>query len=702
MNYPYHQSSNIEKSYTFNGLNLAKFKIIKGSVWLDILCGIQCGYTGEEISFNQTCNMFHLSTGSGIFEEGDLLLEHVKFNEDKAFFRWKTIDEKIYIESEFSFCKKTGVISHTNKIKNIDDAPTSIFRALPRFSFSCNRYEVYAQEGRWCNENQGAWVPLHAGSILLSNNRGRSSEGSTPYICFRDPDKTRGIAFHVVPLGNWVIKIHSRTEYNKTPFAVIELGLSDQDLNYQLESGESLELPEILIQSLPEAKPHLAAPFIHEYLNNRLPEKIKPFMPVIYNTWFDRFDELEVEHLREELAVAKKVGCEVFVVDAGWYGANAGDWNIQVGDWREKQDAAFCGNMRVFSDEVREAGLEFGLWMEPERFCPNIPVRINHPEWFIPSRGNLCRIDLSQKEARDYQYNEICRLIETYQAKYIKFDNNMELGLDRTGQELYEYFEIWHDILDRLRHNFPNTFIENCSSGGLRMDINSLFKHDGTFTSDSVNPVDVLRICQGAFLRLPPGRIIHWAVLRKIEICKPRNWNIADIITPKAATWDRHESFDLDFLISSVLHGMFGISGDIAGLNEEEIERFKWYVDFYKEWRLFITRSVAHLLTGVRPLTDRQGWIAFQLQNSQGDKSLVFVYHLANDGQDKKIIRLCNLGKNASYIVKYISPEKSLKNKLTGSFLMDRGLEVIVPTDIHGIYKSAIYIIEKVKPDQEK
>ena len=42
--------------------------------------------------------------------------------------------------------------------------------------------------------------------------------------------------------------------------------------------------------------------------------------PVIYNTLLYRFASFTVEQLRQQLAAAKKIGCEYFVVDAGWFG----------------------------------------------------------------------------------------------------------------------------------------------------------------------------------------------------------------------------------------------------------------------------------------------------------------------------------------------------------------------------------------------
>ena len=48
----------------------------------------------------------------------------------------------------------------------------------------------------------------------------------------------------------------------------------------------------------------------------------------------------------------------------------------------------------------------------------------------------------------------------------------------------------------------------------MRLELNMLAHFDAHFLSDTVNPVDTLRILQGTLLRLPPGRLAHWTVLR--------------------------------------------------------------------------------------------------------------------------------------------------------------------------------------------
>ncbi len=51
---------------------------------------------------------------------------------------------------------------------------------------------------------------------------------------------------------------------------------------------------------------------------------------VQYNTWYDRYAKLDEAHLVETARLAAQLGCEVFVVDTGWYGQNP-NWSAALG-----------------------------------------------------------------------------------------------------------------------------------------------------------------------------------------------------------------------------------------------------------------------------------------------------------------------------------------------------------------------------------
>ena len=73
-------------------------------------------------------------------------------------------------------------------------------------------------------------MPLHAGSLRFGCVQGRTTQGGTPYLCLREVDADRGLAFHVLPCGNWSIEVTARAVMDGHPFAVVNLGLADDDL----------------------------------------------------------------------------------------------------------------------------------------------------------------------------------------------------------------------------------------------------------------------------------------------------------------------------------------------------------------------------------------------------------------------------------------------------------------------------------------
>jgi alpha-galactosidase len=563
------------------------------------------------------------------YEAGDLRPETIIEDAEHTLARWRVGDTGVRLTTEWDVCPATGVVSRRDTLVNAGASPVVVSRCLARIAFPSGRYECYSQASRWCHENQGAWQDLHGG-FRLGHASGRTTEGGAPYLCVRQVGASRGVAFHILAVGNWCVNVRSVPQSGNEPFAVVELGLSDDDLHRTLAAGDTLPLPELLFQPVCNGEPHRAAAAFHRFLLSRYFADAKAEAPVVYNTWFDQFEVLDVPRLRRQLAAAREVGCEVLVVDAGWFGAGAGNWSTQIGDWREKTDAAFHGNMVEFADEVRREGLGFGLWMEPERFGPDAPIRTEHPEWFVPV-GSAARIDLTQPQARRWMRSEIGRLVETYSLAWMKIDFNFSLGTDDSGAELYDYYVAWYALLDEVRAAYPNTFFEGCASGALRTDIEALRHFDNHFISDSVNPVDVLRISQGAWLRLPPGRLGRWAVLRSAGQVVPRYGQSQGespslVLTPRRAVWEPAESVELDTALLTAMCGMMGFSGDLAGLTDEHRTRIAQAVAFYKTWRKDITGSEAHMLTPPEPIGVRTGWVGVQLRSPAADTNLVFVY----------------------------------------------------------------------------
>jgi len=639
----------------------------ENKIWLDQIFGMKCGLNNADNGPAITRGLCILETSDQRYEGDDFHLIEARLDENRLELCW-AVGNGLLWRSRWQIQTEAGIWSRHDSLENTSDSFIEIRRCLARIPFAPGQYEIYTQSSNWARENQGHWSEFFGGRLSLRSHSGRTTQIANPYLFIRESGADHGIAFHILPRGNWSIHVDrtSTTRDELSPFNVIELGLSDNTLQMKLSPGDELELPEILIQAIPSNQPEAGSAMLHGYILAKYFAKPKT-APVVYNTWFDAFDSLDVNRLRTQLKLAKEIGCEVFTIDAGWYGRGEGNWHSQVGDWREKLDGAFHGRMAEFAEEVRETELGFGLWVEPERNGPQSPIVQTHPEWFLPGLGGFYYPNLSRPATYENIFTELSHLVEAYQLTWMKVDFNFELGY--SADELSIYFDRWYKLMDELRAKYPGTFFEGCASGGMRLDLNTLSHFDGHFLSDTVNPVDVLRISQAAMLRLPPGHITKWAVMRAYH---------NQVLTPSGGGWDNAIQADVDFICRVALPGIFGLSGDLIGLTEEIRIQLRNAITFYKEWREFIQSAVCHLLTPIRDIDDRSGWVAFQLQNpSQLGAMLIFVYRLL-DGVSSKSFYPKDLVMTQTYSITHIdSPHTS--RFISGSELYSSGLQVDLP-----------------------
>ncbi len=605
--------------------------------------------------------------------EGWRLEYEILLNERQKFVYAATDRDKIInFTGTWQFFEEYSLVSCSSTVTNTSNNPVTIRRALPRWCFAPGKYEVYFHHSRWGAENQLQRVKLCGNDIHLHGQPARSSIGNTPFCILKDTVNNTAAVFHVVPQGNWAININSFRLDNQLPMPVIEAGLSDTDLFFTLQPGESVELPEVLLQQSPAGDICAPAASLHRYFNScRMPASRRT-LPVSYNSWLYRFTGFTGEQLLEQARAAREIGCETFIVDAGWFGPGEG-WG-KVGDWREKTEAPFYGRMADFADEIRAMGLQFGFWMEPERWVEDIPVRAEHPEWFPE---HTSRIDLNNPEAAEYVFNVIAGNIRKFKAAYIKIDFNAHTGYDCSGWEMYQYCAARYRLFERLHEEFPELVIENCGSGGLRNDLAMTMLFDQNFISDNADPWATVRIRQGLFMRNLPGRTLNWNVIRPAQERLTPETPGLKVMACTGACWDSGTICNLDFVLLSNLLGVPSFSGDIAGLTEEAKQLAAEITDFYKKNRDFFVTSCVHLLTApASSINDCEDIAVMQMQESNGTDSLVFAFSCGSCRMAVRNFRLKDLHPAKSYKVRRLFNEHKCEYSVSGRELMEYGIKV--------------------------
>ncbi len=657
------------------------------SLTLTSLMGLSCSFNGYEDDYsNSGLAVVCVDT---LRCEGRKL-KYTLIEATENIFRFDICDENDLFKLEccWTFETQFHLISCCCTLVNLSDKPFSLRRALPRFVFAPGKYRLHYQESRWLSENQPRCTELAGMNIKLSAGAARSTVGNTPFCILEDIENSSAAAFHLVPRGNWNINIRSSIIKSEAPMPIVEPGLADTDLFFSVAPQERIELPQVIITEVPDCDPGLSGAYIQQYMIDR---RIPDFLhtpPVLYNTWLYRFTDLKIDELRAQLKAAKELGCEVFVVDAGWFG-NADWWN-SVGDWQEREGEPFFGNMASFAEEVRSSGLDFGFWMEPERWEVNASIRKKHPEWF-PAHST--RIDLTQPSAAEHFRKTIADNVRKFKARYIKIDFNAAAGYDESGKELYDYCSKFKELILELRKEFPELVIENCGAGALRNDLDTATYFDAAFVSDHAHLYENLKIRQGAFMRTLPGRTLNWAVTRPAP---ERLTKVSDELLVMAGTsssWDEGALFNVNFVMSSALLGIPGFTGDIAGLPQEVRDVYAKYVAFYKENRkLFLNSHVYQLNFRYLPMSDNENILAFQMQEHAGDNSLIFVFTSGLTRRDRRRFKLQNLDPEKNYSVKKLfCTEEVQETSISGRELMKYGIDCELQTAMHIRHRAAIY-----------
>ncbi|MBQ4515819.1 MAG: alpha-galactosidase [Clostridia bacterium] len=501
---------------------------------------------------------------------------------------------------------KYGVISRKDSFTNKSNKPLEVNCLKSRFVFEGGEYQVYTQFNNWQTESMGNWQPLVT-SVSAVGGSSRTTQDATPFMVLWSEQAQRGVAFCLVPDSAWEIKVTKAGYYSKYTKVIVELGILDYNFDMVLNPSETINMPEIICYEI-RNKVHMGCYKLHNYLHNNYPRRQ---MPVIYNTWMYRFDHITYENLSKQISLAANIGAEYYVIDAGWFGKGA-DWSNSVGDWSENTTGALCGRMIDIANEVRAAGMKFGLWLEPERATPESDSVKEHPEYYIPGdvESEYCFLDFANSEAREWMLSVIFDLIEKYGIEYIKDDYNADMYFDVHHTAFLKYHQGHAIFIKAIREKYPDIYITSCASGGERMEIGNYIKFDSFWPSDNESPYDEMRIYKETILRLPPQAMERWVAVHSLKglehFYEPFGGSKDKMVACGDAIWQNVVGVQPSFMEGYMTCGPIGISCNLELLSDEAFAHFKEYIEKIKKDRDFWKSAVARIICDTPTITTYQ------------------------------------------------------------------------------------------------
>ena len=419
--------------------------------------------------------------------------------------------------------------------------------------------------GAWVRESRGGKPGLENPMLMLAGEEGFGFRSGLVW------------GVHVAWSGNQVASAE-RVPAGTRRLSGAELLLPDEIV---LARGQSYETP-WLYASWGHGLDELAARF-HGYLRSR-PSHPSAARPVIVNTWEAVYFEHDPDTLMRLAERSAELGAERFVVDDGWFLGRRDD-TTSLGDWIVDK-AVWPSGLEPLADRVRDLGMDFGLWFEPEMINLDSELAREHPDWIfdaghgagLPSRHQHV-LDLGHEDAYAHVFGQVSALVDSLGIAYIKWDHNrylLDAGHTPTGRAgVHRQVEQVYRMMSELRGAHPGLEIESCASGGGRIDLGIMQFADRVWPSDCNDPHERLEIQRWTGLLLPPE-------LQGTHIGAEESHTT-------------HRSHPLDYRAEKALWGHLGVEINLLKATEDEFAHLKRWVDFHKANRQMLhTGTVVH------------------------------------------------------------------------------------------------------------
>lgn len=536
-------------------------------------------------------------------------------------------------------------------------------------------YTLHAFTSSWGWEYEPHRQVLE-GDYTLESRSGRSSHGHVPWFALESPQAGM-LSGAVAWSGNWVVRFAHRADGGYT----LSGGLHDWAFASELAPGATISAVPFVLASTDGSdlnaisRQYALVGRRFWYPHNALADRL----PVEWNHWWSYVDHaINEATFRANVDAAARLGIEVCTLDAGWFGAAdpAIDWYQTRGDWDVINTERFPSGLRALSDYVHSRGMAFGLWCEIEGLGKRARLAETHPQLVAQRDGEpLGYVCLGSAAGQAWAFALLERLIQEYRCDWIKLDFNLDpgAGCNRTdhghaaGDGLYAHYRGYYALLEQVRARYPHVVLENCSSGGLRIDLGIARQTHMAFLSDPDWPEHSLQTFWGATTMLGPDACLHWGYC-EWSFTEHRHQHFA----PRDPALQPHQ---LDYYTRISMLRRFGFSQRLPELPDWVVERYREHIATYNAHVRRFVRAATFLRLTEQPLREGRGerWAAFQYHMPDGSADLLAVFRLPG-ATPERTIRLQALNPERTYTLTWLNENRTAT--VRGADLMASGLQI--------------------------
>lgn len=390
-----------------------------------------------------------------------------------------------------------------------------------------------------------------------------------PFLALEDSASSRIIGVQLYSPASWQMEILCKESDELTIIG----GIADRDFGHwtkTVKPGESFTAPKAVVAE-GESLYEVAAKLVGAQKPAISP--VDEDMGIVFNEYCTTWGNPSFENVKRIADKLKGRGVKYLVIDSGWYG-QSDCWWMSIGDW-DVNEKKFPGGMKPVADYIRSCGMIPGLWFEYESLSSEAK-NYNQAEHLVQRDGVPLNVagrhfwDMEDEWVVDYLTERVINRLKDSGFGYLKIDYNDTLGMgcdgdESMGENLRKKVNASKRFIKRIADMIPGIVIENCSSGGHRLEASMMELCSQASFSDAHETSAIPLIAANMHRVIKPQQSQIWAVLR-------------------ASDSDQRIYYSL----CATMLGRMCLSGDIYNLSEHQWDLVQGGMEFYK--------SVSHII----------------------------------------------------------------------------------------------------------
>jgi alpha-galactosidase len=363
----------------------------------------------------------------------------------------------------------------------------------------------------------------------------------------------------------------------------------------------------------------------------RLPE-VEKDLPIICNEFCHTWGKPSEEVMLRLADRLQGTPVKYLVMDAGWYVNDQGDWSNGNGDWIPNKKL-FPDGLKATAQRIRERGLIPGIWFEMENCGPQAKAFVEESHFLkrdgIPVYTSCRRFwDFRDPWVFEYLSAKVIELLRECGFGYLKVDYNDTIGYgcdgeESAGENLRQHIEGVQAFFRKIREELPDLVIENCASGGTRLEPSMMALCSMGSSTDAHETVESPIIAANMQRLILPAQSQIWSVLRPTDTVQRMVYSLAT-----------------SFL------GRMCLSGDLAQLKPRQWKLAQEAMEFYRRiWPLINKGKSIRLGTPTELGSYRhpEGWQAVVRYAMDKKKALVVVHAFDRPGTREVRLNLAEI-----------------------------------------------------------